>query len=71
MLAGFAKVTLEPGQSKTAEVEVSFDSAAYWNENSSLWMVEKGEYEILVGNSSANIVAKEKFLVDEDVSFKP
>jgi beta-glucosidase len=71
VLAGFAKVTLEPGQSKTVEIEVSFDSAAYWDENSSLWMVEKGEYEILVGNSSANIVAKGRFSVNEDVTFKP
>jgi beta-glucosidase len=70
-LAGFAKVALEPGESKTIEVAVSFEKAAFWDESSSLWTVEKGGYEILVGSSSMDIVGNGKFSVEETITFDP
>jgi beta-glucosidase len=70
-LAGFAKVYLSPGESKMAQVDVSFDAAAFYDESSNLWTVEKGDYEVLVGNSSTNISGREKFMVEESFTYKP
>ncbi|RDW57663.1 beta-glucosidase-10 [Coleophoma crateriformis] len=70
-LAGFAKVALASGESKTAQVSVSYESAAFWDETLNMWKVEEGDYEILVGNSSANIVSKEKITVEETFTYGP
>ncbi|KAH8893200.1 Cel3c putative beta-glucosidase [Thozetella sp. PMI_491] len=53
-LKGFAKIELDPGAS--GEVEVAFDAkyaAGYWDEERDKWIVEAGEYEVVVSNSSA------------------
>jgi beta-glucosidase len=71
MLAGFAKVYLSPGEAKLAQVDLSFDAAAFYDESNNLWTVEKGDYEVLVGNSSANISNREKFVVEESFMYEP
>ncbi|KAH8902691.1 glycosyl hydrolase family 3 N terminal domain-containing protein [Coniochaeta sp. PMI_546] len=52
-LKGFAKVDLAPGESKrvTVDVETKY-AASYWDEERSKWCAEKGEYEVLVANTS-------------------
>lgn len=58
-LKGFAKVELEPGQSKTVTVKISKKYAAsYWDEERDQWCAEEGEYEVIVNNCS--IVEDEK-----------
>ena len=54
-LKGFARVELKAGESK--EVFIPFDdkSFRYWNVRSNAWETEGGDYEILVGASSADI----------------
>lgn len=51
-LKAFEKVYLEAGESRT--VELSFDAVqlAYWDEATHAWQVEKGDYDLYVGNSS-------------------
>ncbi|KAH7024379.1 beta-glucosidase [Microdochium trichocladiopsis] len=52
-LKGFKKVFLEPGESKTVEVEVLLKYAtSYWDEERQMWISEKGAYDVLVGESS-------------------
>jgi beta-glucosidase len=70
-LAGFAKLYLSPGESKMAQVDVTFDAATFYDESSNLWTVEKGDYEVLVGNSSTNVSGMEKFVVEESFTYKP
>jgi beta-glucosidase len=52
-LKGFAKVELGPGESKkvTVDIETKY-AASYWDEERSKWCAERGEYEIIVANSS-------------------
>jgi beta-glucosidase len=52
-LKGFAKVELAPGESKqvTVDVETKY-AASYWDEERSKFCAEKGEYEVIVANSS-------------------
>ncbi len=54
-LAGFAKVRLEPGQTARAEVRLGRRSFAVWDVTANDWLVEAGEYEILVGASSTDL----------------
>lgn len=50
-LKGFARVELQPGEKKTVEVELPFDSFRIVNAKAE-YIVESGEFEILVGSSS-------------------
>ena len=56
-LKGFAKVHLEPGE--TADVVVALDrrSFAVWDVAAHDWLVESGDFEILVARSSVDVVA--------------
>lgn len=56
-LAGFAKVTLEPGESADAVVTLDERSFAVWDVASKDWAVEAGEYELRIGLSSTDIRA--------------
>ncbi|KAL4925389.1 beta-glucosidase H [Aspergillus undulatus] len=48
-LKGFAKVRLEPGESKTVEIVVEKKLAtSWWDEKREAWASEKGEYEVQV-----------------------
>jgi beta-glucosidase len=54
-LAGFVKLRLEPGQTARAEVPLGRRSFAVWDSRANDWLVEAGEYEILVGASSTDL----------------
>ena len=52
-LRGFAKVELAPGESQTVTIEEQEKyMAAYFDEECDKWCVEKGEYEVVVSDSS-------------------
>ncbi|KAF7193791.1 putative beta-glucosidase I [Pseudocercospora fuligena] len=54
-LKGFTKVFLKAGESKKAEVKLSKKYAtSFYHEGKDAWLSEKGQYKILVGNSSAS-----------------
>jgi len=57
-LKGFEKIMLNPGETKTATVELDKFAFSFFSENEDGWILEPGEFEILVGNSSRNIVLK-------------
>ncbi len=54
-LVGFARVDLEPGETKTVEMEIKHDQLAYYNEESNTFDVEAGKVDVMVGASSADI----------------
>ncbi|MBR3755220.1 MAG: glycoside hydrolase family 3 C-terminal domain-containing protein [Clostridia bacterium] len=54
-LKGFKKVWLEPGESKEIEIKLCKRAFAFYNVNINDWCVESGEFDILVGASSADI----------------
>ena len=54
MLKAFAKVRdLAPGKSETVSLSLDKYAFSYWEERISSWVVEKGEYLVRVGRSSA------------------
>jgi beta-glucosidase len=54
-LKGFAKVNLEPGQSKPVSMLLTRDQFAYFDEQQDQWFLEPGEFEIIIGSSSRDI----------------
>ncbi len=54
-LKGFKKVFLQPGEEKEISFELCKRAFAFYNVNISDWCVESGEFDILVGASSADI----------------
>ena len=54
-LKGFAKVQLQPGESKTVTIPLDDKVFRYWNTKTDSWEVEGGSYELRVGASSADI----------------
>jgi beta-glucosidase len=50
-LKGFLKLWLEPGEMKTASIEITWELLAFWNVDMK-YVVEPGDFEIEVGTSS-------------------
>ncbi|HFK1765199.1 glycosyl hydrolase [Bacillus wiedmannii] len=62
-LKGFEKVELQPGEEKTVSFTLNKRSFAYYNVEWKDWHVETGEFEILVGKSSKEIVLHDSIFV--------
>lgn len=54
-LKGFAKVALEPGETKTVAISLDFRAFAYWHPDYGRWITEDGACDILIGASAADI----------------
>ena len=59
-LRAFSKVRLNPGEEKVATFKLEHDAFSYYDVETKKWIVENGEYELLCGISSANIIADTK-----------
>jgi beta-glucosidase len=54
-LAGFARVTLRPGEMVTVEIPLPVSSLAFWDVATHRMAVDPGNYEVMAGSSSAAI----------------
>ena len=54
-LKQFAKVGLEPGETRTVRLELSRRAFAFWDVIRHDWLVEPGTFELAVGSSSRDI----------------
>ena len=54
-LKGFAKVALEPGETKTVSIPLDFRAFAFWHPAHKQWITEDGEFDILIAASAADI----------------
>ena len=54
-LAGFARVTLRPGEMATVEIPLPVSSLAFWDVATHRMTVDPGNYEVMAGSSSAAI----------------
>ena len=53
-LAGFAKVTLKPGEMTHVEMTISRRVVSYWDNNARQWTSPKGDISVYVGSSAAD-----------------
>jgi beta-glucosidase len=68
-LKAFAKVSLEPGQTKTVTLALNRESLAYYDDLARQWVAEAGEFEVLVGSSSRDIRASARFTLQATSRF--
>lgn len=54
-LKGFAKVELQPGETKTVTIDLDFRAFAYYHPTYRRWITENGEFDILIGASAGDI----------------
>lgn len=66
-LKGFEKIMLNPGEEKTITITLNNRSFSYYDTAIQDWHIESGEFEILVGRSSAQIELKETLTVNSTV----
>jgi beta-glucosidase len=57
-LCGFARVPLKRSESKTVTIEVPAERLRYWDTEKKQYVVEPGDYEILIGAASDDIRLK-------------
>lgn len=62
-LRGFAKVLLQPGESRQVSFSLEKRAFAHYDVTTHAWLVEAGQFEILVGASSRDIRLRQTILV--------
>lgn len=62
-LKGFEKISLRPGESKRINVVLDEEAFSFYDINSHQFMIEPGEFEIFVGNSSDNLPLKKSIIL--------
>jgi len=67
-LKGFAKVTLKPGETGTVRVKLDPRSFAWFDAAGKQWKAEPGDFEVLVGRSSAQIELRDKITLPAPVT---
>ena len=64
-LKAFAKVALEPGETKTVRFALDTRAFSYYDPAYGCWLAEAGTFEILVGGSSADIRLRQRVTMTE------
>jgi beta-glucosidase len=57
-LEGFAKLVLEPGESRTVSIKPDRDALKFYDEKRKWRVAEKGELEVLVGSTLRDLKHK-------------
>ncbi|MBK8027157.1 MAG: glycoside hydrolase family 3 C-terminal domain-containing protein [Chloroflexi bacterium] len=70
-LKAFAKVALEPGETKTVEMTLDARAFSYYDPVYGQWIAEAGEFEIAVGASSADIRLRKTVTLTEGTPVEP
>ncbi len=60
-LKAFSKVFLQPGETQSVSLTIDKRALSYYDDRSSQWTAEPGQFEALIGTSSASIAATCKF----------
>jgi beta-glucosidase len=68
-LKGFAKVALEPGETRTVSLRLDRRALAYYDDKLGRWVAEAGEFQALVGRSAQDIRLSAGFTLSETVAF--
>ncbi|HTV23665.1 MAG TPA: fibronectin type III-like domain-contianing protein, partial [Polyangiaceae bacterium] len=63
-LKGFARVALEAGQSGEARIELGRGAFEYYDPARHAWVLEPGEFEILVAASATDVRLRAKLVVE-------
>lgn len=67
-LKGFARVTLESGESKTVHIGFDDKTFRFYDTRTNTWEIETGDYEIMVGSDAQTMLLEDKLYVAGTVS---
>jgi beta-glucosidase len=67
-LKGFAKVELKPGETKRVKVMLNKRALSYYDADAKQWRAEPGDFDVLVGPSSAQIELRGKLTLSPSAS---
>src|SRR6185503_10743768 len=67
-LKGFAKVELQPGETKSVSIPLDFRAFAYYHPEYKQWITEDGEFDILIASSAADIRETLKVTLESSLS---
>ena len=62
-LREFKRISIAAGETKTVQLQLSYDDFTFWNENTGDFDIEEGKFEIQVGGSSQDIRLSERIEV--------
>ncbi len=62
-LKAFKKIFLQPGETKSIEINLKVTDFAFYDEHKKDWNLEAGEFILQLGNSSSNISQKLRIIV--------
>jgi beta-glucosidase len=54
-LKGFAKLELQPGETKSVSIQLDFRAFAYYHPEYKQWITEDGDFDILIAASAADV----------------
>ena len=60
-LKGFKKIWLDAGEQQDVDITIDNSALAYYDEATSTWKSDNGEFEALIGNASDNTTLKGRF----------
>jgi beta-glucosidase len=63
-LKGFVRVSLKPGETKTAKLVLHESAFSYFSAKQNTWVVEPGQFQILVGPSSRALALKKSITLN-------
>ena len=69
-LKAYAKVALEPGETRTVEMELDESAFSYYLPHLKKFAVEKGEFVLLIGAASDDIRLRKKIYVDSETEVR-
>jgi beta-glucosidase len=67
-LKQFERVTLKPGETKHVTVELNARSFSFYDVANHSWHANAGTYNLMLGDSSANIVQKTTLKLPEAIN---
>jgi len=68
-LKGFAKLTLQPGETRAVTLPLKARAFSYYDVQTKKWRAEAGSFGVLIGSSSAHIELKGAVMLPRSLSF--
>jgi beta-glucosidase len=69
-LKGFVKVSLNPGETKRVYVMLQGRALSYYDAGAKVWRADAGEFKLLVGDSSAQIILRGRLRLNTALTFR-
>jgi beta-glucosidase len=70
-LAGYTRINLKPGESRTVSFQVPAEQLASWDSGQQMFVVKPGDVDVMVGSASDDIRQKGRFQITAEGRWPP